>query len=169
MAKDNKKAKKSQAKTQQKPSASVNRLLVVVTLAAVVPFSLPTVIVLFVGLLPTMVAAIAERGGARLAWICVGGLNVAGLYRTLFRLWFGNHDIFYALELVRSVDALLLAYGAAGLGWLLYLATPAVVSVVMLATSQRRAAALKAYQKDLVEQWGPAVAERREQPPAPSP
>jgi hypothetical protein len=124
---------------------------------ALVPFSLPTILVMFVGLLPTIVAAVVERGTNRYAWVCVGGLNFAGLAPWLFSLWFGHHTLGFALEQVTNITMLLVAYGAAGIGSALYLAMPPVVATIMSATSQSRAVGLHATQRKLVEQWGDGV------------
>lgn len=137
-----------------------NKLLIFLTLLALVPFSLPTLILLFVGMLPTVAAAIAPRSAGRNAWMSVGGLNFAGLSNWLITLWFGHHTIEYAIGLLRSVVPLLVAYAAAGLGWMIYLAMPPLVGTFMAATSQRRVTALVAQQRKLVEIWGEGVAAR---------
>lgn len=135
----------------------VNRLVAFLTLAALVPVSLPTILVLFCAMLPTLVSAFAERGDNRYAWICVGGLNFAGVAPWLFTLWFGHHTMQFALEVVTNVTMLVVAYGAAAGGWLIYAATPPVVATVMSATSQHRAVRLAAQKRKLIEEWGDAV------------
>jgi hypothetical protein len=137
--------------------ASNNRLLITFGIIALIPFSLPTVMVLFCGLLPTLAAAVGERGGSRYAWLCIGGLNFAGLAPWLFQLWFGHHTIDYALNEITSLRLYLSAYGAAAAGSLLYLAMPPVVTAIMTANSKRRAMAHAVKQRKLVEEWGDEV------------
>jgi hypothetical protein len=153
------KPKPKAAKGKAAPASGkpVNRVFIFIVLMAVVPFSLPTIMVLLLGMLPTVGAAIAERGDSRYAWICVGGLNFAGLAPWLLGLWFGHHTIEYALDLLRNVGMYLSAYGAAGAAWLLYMAMPPVVGTFAAMTSQHRASALVANQKRLVEQWGEGI------------
>ncbi|HLN24173.1 MAG TPA: acyl-CoA synthetase [Patescibacteria group bacterium] len=162
MAKARAKPGAKKGKAAAKGGSGGNKLLLVLTAMALVPFSLPTLMVLFVGLLPTLVAAVVERGNARYAWICVGGLNFAGLAPWLFNLWFGHHTLEYAWEQITSVTMLLTAFGASALGSLLYMATPPVVGMVTAMTSQRRAANLAVVQKKLVEKWGDGVVSRDE-------
>jgi len=157
------------AKARAKPAAKTakaakggNKLGIILFVMALVPFALPTLLVMVVGLLPTMAAAFAERGNARYAWVCVGGLNFAGLAPWLFNLWFGHHTLEFAFEQITSVTMLLTAFGASALGSLLYMATPPVVGMVTAMTSQRRAANLAQLQKKLVEQWGDGVVTREE-------
>jgi hypothetical protein len=152
-----KKRDKGKTKAASRGGGGVNRVVIFLGLAALVPFSLPTILVMFVGLLPTIVAAVVERSDNRYAWICVGGLNFSGLAPWLFTLWFGHHTLGFALEQVTNVTMLLVAYGAAAAGSALYLALPPVVAAIMGATSQRRAVGLHATQRKLVESWGEGV------------
>lgn len=121
-------------------------------------FFLPTVLLLMVAMLPTGVALVVDRSVSRTGWLCVGGLNFAALSPSLFSLWFEGHTLERATVMIGDVFTLLLIYGAAALGWLLYMTTPEIISAVMQMTSSRRVAKLKAQQKSLVEEWGPEVA-----------
>jgi hypothetical protein len=140
--------------------ASNTRLLVLFMMIGLIPFSIPTLALMFAGLLPTLVAALTDRSPARYAWICVGGMNFAGLAPALLKLWFGHHEITYALHLVTDFRTLLLAYGAAAGGWLLYFSAPPVVMTLMVATSKRRTTTLTSQMKKLEEEWGDEVAKR---------
>lgn len=153
-------AKKSKTKKGSAGAAKkggVNRTLIFLTLMALVPFSLPTLLVMFVGLLPTIVAAVVERGNNRYAWVCVGGTNFAGLSPWLFNLWFCHHTMVFAIEQVTNITMLLVAYGAAGAGSLLYLGLPPIVANIMAATAQHRAVGLQASQRKLIEKWGDGI------------
>jgi len=155
-------AKKAKAKAGGAPAkkggqASTGRLFMTVALLALIPFSLPTMMLMFAGMLPTLVAALTDRSNSRYAWICVGGLNFAGLSPAVLTLWFGHHEITYALHLVTNVRVMLMAYLAAAGGWGLYFIAPPIVLTVMAATSKRRAASLHSQLKKLEEEWGSEV------------
>jgi len=116
------------------------------------------------------VVALTDRSLARYAWICVGGLNFAGLAPALLTLWFGHHEIPYAVSQLTSLKVLLMAYGGAAVGWMLYFAAPPVVGVILQATSQRRAESMRKQMAKLQEEWGDEVAtegeeEGTEEPP----
>jgi len=145
------------ASPARKGQASTGRLFMTVALLALIPFSLPTMMLLFAGMLPTLVAALTDRSNSRYAWICVGGLNFAGLCPAVLTLWFGHHEITYALHLVTNVRVMLMAYLAAAGGWGLYFIAPPIVLTVMAATSKRRAASLHTQLKKLEEEWGNEV------------
>jgi len=141
---------------------SSKRLIVMLTMISLIPFSIPTLILFFAGMLPTLVAALTDRSHARYAWICVGGMNFAGLSQAMLTLWFGHHEISYAIHQVMNIGIMLMAYSAAAAGWLLYFTAPPIVMTVMLATSKRRAGVLKAQMEKLETEWGKEVASRKQ-------
>ena len=133
------------------------RIMMVAVGLLVVPFAMPTVVLLFVALLPTVVAAFAEKGNTRLAWLCVGGLNFAGCSPYLFKLWFHGHTMSLAFDILGDVSALLIMWAAAAFGWMIYTLMPPVAASVLQMNAQRRVMSLRASQKKLVEQWGDEV------------
>lgn len=145
------------AAAKKSGGAGMNKVVVLMILAALVPFSLPTVVLLFFTMLPTLAAWASEKGANKYAWLCVGGLNFAGVIKFLFDLWFGVHTLDEAFNLLSDGSLLLWAYGASGIGWLLYMSMPPMVSSWLAFTTDRRVAALKAAQKRLVEDWGDEV------------
>lgn len=138
----------------------INKGMVLVVLAALIPFSLPTVTLAFFCGLPTMGAWVSEKAPHKYAWLCVGGLNFAGTLPFLFDLWFGVHTLDEAINMLSNGTVLLWAYGCAGIGWGLYLVTPPVVKSWLAFITERRVASLKAAQKKLVEDWGQEVTKK---------
>lgn len=130
-------------------------MLLVLLLA--VPLALPTAMVVAVGMLPTAVAAIADRSATRSAALCVGGLNFAGTMPYLLAMWFGEHSIAAAMRTLGDVFVLLVMYGSAGMGWLLYLATPPVMATVLQVMAQQKIVSLRNRQRRLVDEWGEDV------------
>ena len=49
------------------------------------------------------------------------------------------------------------AYGAAGFGWMLYVALPPVVTTFLTVMSERRVTVLKSNQKTIIDEWGKSV------------
>ena len=145
-----------------------NRTVILLGGIALVPFALPTLLLLVIGMLPTMAAVFTERGSGRQAWVSVGGLNFAGLSNWLLKLWFAHHTLGYAIDELRTITPLIVAYAGAALGWMLYLAMPPLVNAVTTVTSQRRVVTLAAQQRKLVELWGDAVIAREPRPMEPT-
>ncbi|MBI5162976.1 MAG: acyl-CoA synthetase [Magnetospirillum sp.] len=145
---------------QKQHGGGLNKGVVLMILAALVPFSLPTVVVLFFTMLPTLAAWGTEKGPHKYAWLCVGGLNLSGVIPYLFGLWFGIHNLDAAFDLLSDATVLLVAYGTSAIGWLIYMVMPPLVASWLSYTSERRVAAMKAAQKKLIERWGDEVGKK---------
>ena len=156
------------AAAKRKPGGGMNRAAVLMIVAALVPFSLPTATVLVFTMLPTMAAYFSERGNNRYAWLCVGGLNFAGVIPFLFTLWFGVHTEDEALRLISDGNVLVSAYATSALGWMIYKAMPPLVGSWLKFSTERRIGSLKAAQRKLVEEWGDEVTRKQQNgtPPA---
>ncbi|WP_235062919.1 acyl-CoA synthetase [Paramagnetospirillum caucaseum] len=140
--------------------AGINRGVVLMVLAALVPFSLPTVVLVGFGMLPTLASWATEKGPNKYAFLCVGGLNFAGVFPYLFTLWFGVHTLDEAFRMLTDPIMLMTAYGCSAIGWGIYAAMPPMVASYLSASSQRRVNNLKAAQKKLIEEWGDEVAKK---------
>lgn len=150
-------AKSAASSGGKKKGGFANGLGMLVMGVPLVILFLPTVVLLMFAMLPTVVAYMVERGPHRYGYICVGGLNFAGVSPYLLNMWFERHDITMTLDILSNVFALMMIYGAAAFGWLLYTATPSLVGSFLSLTSSRRIAALKAQQRKLIEDWGTEV------------
>lgn len=134
-----------------------HRMLLVIAALLIVPISIPSLTIIVFGMLPTVGAALTDRGPHRYAWLSVGGLNFAGISPYLMDLWFKGHTMERALSSLTDVFALLVIFGSAAFGWLLYMVMPPVVGAFLQVAAQRRITTLRSNQRKLVEQWGPDV------------
>jgi hypothetical protein len=130
---------------------------ILIMVAGTMLLALPSVIVIAVGLVPSVVAYIVDQTPGRYASRCVGALNLAGLAPVLNRLWTGQNDINAALAIITDVYSWLAIYGASAIGWLLFLGLPNIVSTVLSMNANRRINALRDRQKDLVREWGKSI------------
>ncbi|MBR4126164.1 MAG: acyl-CoA synthetase [Alphaproteobacteria bacterium] len=122
---------------------------------------LPTVIFLFLAMLPTIVALVIDAGSKsklKYKWLCVGGLNFSGALPFLFRLWFGNNTWSGAVEMFLNNACFIIVYLTAFVGFLLYRSVPPVVLSFLETADQRRVIALREAQTKLVAKWGNVVA-----------
>jgi len=74
-------------------------------------------------------------------------------------LWTGIHSIDVALGILTDVFALMVMYSAATAGWMVFVAVPPVVGVLLNVMDGRRIEALRARQKRTLKEWGKDVAE----------
>lgn len=122
---------------------------------------LPTVIFLFLSMVPTMVALIIDVGSKakfKYKWLCLGGLNFAGSLPFLFKLWFGNNTWDGAVSLFLGSGAFLIIYFTALIGWVFYRCIPPVVLSFLEMNDQRRVVQLREAQAKLIAKWGEEVA-----------
>lgn len=139
-------------------SALSTQLLIAALFAVLLVAALPTALMLTLALLPTVVAMVTDRSETRSATISIGALNLAGTWPFLLKLWTTGHTVIDAMQIILNPTAWLIIYAAAGVGWLLYVSFPALVSACMAMFAGRRLAQLRAQQKQLIEEWGPEVA-----------
>ena len=118
---------------------------------------LPTVSILVVGLIPTLVCYIVDMTPGRYAFRCVASMNFAGVAPFLRILWSDGHDMVVAIGIIADPFAWLVFYGTAAFGWGLFFSVPGLVSAVRTLNAERRVNALRARQNALAEEWGTAI------------
>ena len=144
----------------------------VIGLMTLAIISLPTLLLIFFGLMPSIVALVIDRTEGRYATFCVLGMNFSGLFPFLTDVWFQVHTTDMAIQIMTNVFNLLIIYGSAGFGWMLYMALPPVITTFLSAMSQRRVAVLREKQAQIIEEWGESVttildSQQGEDPPVP--
>ena len=144
-----------------------------VFLLTMMMISLPTVILVGIGMLPTLVAGVIDRSDGKYATFCVCGINFSGLFPFLMEVWFINHSTDMAIRILTDVFNLVIIFGSAALGWVLFVAVPPVITTFLSVAAQTRLKLLKTTQSDITEEWGEKVAstiesqEASEMPPLP--
>ncbi len=129
-----------------------------VILAVFAAFSLPSLIVFAVGLLPTFVAYLIDSSDQKFGAFCVGGLNMCGVFPYVLKLWNENHTPAAAVDVITDVFTLFIMFTAAGFGWMIFLAIPPVIASFLSVMAQTRVKTLRTIQKEIMEEWGPEVA-----------
>ena len=122
---------------------------------------LPTVIFLFLSMLPTLISLIVDSGSKthfRYKWLCIGGLNFAGSLPYLFRLWFGDNTWDGAVGLFVSGGVFIIIYFTALIGWVFYRCIPSFVLSFLEMADQRRVVYFREAQMKLISKWGEEVA-----------
>ena len=117
-----------------------------------------SLMILSIGMLPTLVAFFCDRTEHKYAVYCVGGLNFCGTLPFLLKL-VSNHSLSAAMNIMGNVFSLGIIYGAAGLGWLLFLSIPPVISTFLIIMSDSRVKSLKTIQQRIIDEWGSSVVE----------
>ena len=118
------------------------------------------VIVLIIGMLPTLVAMMIDKTPKKYAAWCVGGMNLTGVFPALQDLWAGATTIKQAMSILGNPAELLVMYAAAAFGWMIYIAVPPVVRSLMSVMAQHRIAQLRSDQRTLIGDWGAGIADQ---------
>jgi hypothetical protein len=127
---------------------------------------LPLSILLLAGLLPTMVAALVDRHRAKYLTRAVGFMNLAGLSPLVVQLWGQGLAMTGLANILSRPVNWLTMYGAAGIGWVLFLGMPSVARVFVDIRADQLQRDLKARAARLVQDWGEEVAGKPKPPGA---
>lgn len=151
-------AKKIKArKPGRKRVGKTTALLMVCGFIGFIVAALPSVIILLVGMIPTVVAYIIDLTPGRYAAKCVAGLNIAGVVPFLNSLWASTNDLPAAIGIVTDVYAWLAFYAASGVGWLLFVSLPGIVASFKTYSAKRQANVLRNRLEVLKEEWGDEI------------
>lgn len=118
----------------------------------------PTCLVLLIGAAPTLVAYTVDRTRDKSLTVTVGLLNVCGTLPGIVELWSRGQSYTAALRLAGDPFVWLIAYGAAAIGWGIYLMLPPLLSHYYAMATHARIVAYRRRQAQLVEAWGEEVA-----------
>ena len=135
-----------------------NLLLLTSVLTAIV--FLPTTFLLFVGMLPTFVAALVDRSQGRLKALTVGAMNLAGCIPFVLELWAKGHTFPNAVLYLSEPRTVVVMYFAAAIGYMIEWAVIGIVSSIVLERSKGRIKEIEKTHKKMEEKWGPEVSGR---------
>ncbi len=147
--------------TTRTAGSAATRMIVIVIVACIAAVTLPSVLILGIGMLPTLAAMITDRRKEKYATLCVGCMNFTGVMPFMIRLWTEDHSYDHAFTVIADPFTWLVMYGAAALGWAIYFVAPGIVGMFIGLRTEQRIQRLRRRQRDLVEEWGPGVASGR--------
>ncbi|PJB71097.1 MAG: hypothetical protein CO093_06045 [Alphaproteobacteria bacterium CG_4_9_14_3_um_filter_47_13] len=117
----------------------------------------PTTIVLFIGMIPTIVAALLDRSDKGAKALTVGAMNLAGCTPFLIDLWIRSHTPEMAIKIIADPLTIIVIYSAAGIGYLISWSMSGIVGTIMVQRSVSRMKDIEKRQEALVERWGQEV------------
>ena len=147
-----------QAQQQKAKGGGTGKLVMTgLFMLPVIAVLLPSCIVLTVNMVPTFVAYVVDKSHEKYLAITVGLLNACGALPALAELWMQGQSYDAALDISSNPFHWLMAYGAAAIGWVVYLGLPSVLGHYYGLTSQARLLNHRRKQRVLVEAWGEEV------------
>ena len=101
----------------------------------------------------------SERSREKYLTLTIGLPNVCGCVPALVKLWVLGQSFLNAQVVLSDPFGWAVAFGAAGLGWLVYMSTPSVMAVYCASAARVHENSLKRLQQTLIETWGEEVAD----------
>jgi peptidoglycan/LPS O-acetylase OafA/YrhL len=132
-------------------------LIAFVLMSPIVLFGLPTFVVLSVGFVPAFVAFVTDKERERACTVSVFYMNACGVFPQVIHLWHGSHTLEGAVYLLTDHYVWLTMYGAAAVGWGIYLILPVVIAQGIFIYGYYKVKSCRARQKVLIEDWGDRV------------
>ena len=114
-------------------------------------------VILIVGMLPTLVAAIIDQSKYKFRTITVGAMNFAGCTPFLLEVFSKGNNLDIALNFLIQPLTIVVMFTAAGMGYLIDWALTGIVSSIMVQRAKGRIKDIEAHQKELIERWGAEV------------
>ena len=154
-------AKKPVKGTKAKKAKSKNSPMVTVLSWVLAPivllFFYASLIIFAVGMVPTIVAYLIDATRKKYATRTVGYMNFTGCIIISIDMWTGDSSLDTAIDIISDPLNLLLVYGIAAFGWVIYFGTLPVVGVYLAITNDVRLKTQKTRQEDIVKEWGDGV------------
>lgn len=157
MAAAKKKAPAAATKPAKKGGSGYMFSLIGLILVGLMIFAAPSVLLIVVGCIPSMVAFVVDREPVRNATLTVTAANVAGVAPFVVELLMTGPTMVRAIAMVSDVFVIAVMFGAAGIGWLMVISMPKVASVYLEVTNETKIKLMRREQQRLVEEWGEEI------------
>ena len=148
-------AEKKKKTRKKSSSGSARAALIFLGLAAIV--AMPTTIMVFFAMFPTLAAFFVDRTSAKTRVLSVGAMNLAGASPFILQLWTTTHTIDMAFSIITDPRTIIVIYSAAGMGYLIDWAISGLISTIMVEHSNSRKEQIGRIQSEMVERWGREV------------
>jgi hypothetical protein len=132
------------------------QIFLILAMFACVIFSAMAVI-LAVGMVPTIVAAIVDRTEGRMRSLSIGAINFAGCMPFLIEVFKKGNNLETAITYISQPRTIVVMYFAAAMGYLINWAMAGIVSSVMVQRTKSRLKEIQKTQNELTTRWGPEV------------
>lgn len=141
----------------KKPGMGFRVKLVFAMVLLMAAVFLPSTVVFGALMMPTFVALLIDRSPQKSIGMTVGALNFAGIVPAWLELWAGGHTLKKAMAVATDPTMLLIAYVAAGIGWVIYANITPFVAAIVVRKTEKRVRDIDQKQKKLVARWGDGV------------
>ena len=143
---------------QQAEGVARGRAIIAWVVAPLVCIALfPTILLLVIGMAPSIVAYIVDKRPRKVTARSIGYLNFAGCLYYALKLWTGQNTISGVLELVSEPSALMIMYSSAAVGWILNFIMVPIMSAFLAVQHEAKNRSISRRQESLIREWGSVV------------
>lgn len=133
----------------------IQKILLAVGLLIAILTTLPVMVVLLIGLLPTFTIMVTDKTNTN-KLIIVGCFNLAGVFIYLFHV-INNFTVRDAFFILSDIFNLIIMLGSAGLGLVVYMEVPNLFIYLSKVAAQKRLKTIDANLDKLAEDWGEGI------------
>lgn len=139
-------------KGKKKPFTTMQKLLLLLGLILAVITALPAVIIVIIGLLPTLTILLTDPKNTN-KLIIVGCFNLAGVF--IFMMNIANHfSLHNAFFIVTNIFNLIIMLGSAAIGLIIYCEIPNIFIFISKISAQKRLKSIDSRLERISEEWG---------------
>ena len=134
-------------------AASLIKIIAIIIAIMVTVVSRYALIFFSMAMMPTIFAIFLDRNDHRCLSATICSFNLIGALPYLMRMWESGNIDNYAKLILSDPEAWMIIYGAAFVGYLIYLSMPLVIIKIYTAKSQVRISRLEKKKTSLAEEW----------------
>ncbi len=127
------------------------KILLVLGLLVLIFTALPAVIIVLIGLLPSITVLLTDSKNATKLTV-IGCFNLSGVFICLMNI-FNQFDLDQAFSIVSNIFNLIIMLGAAAVGAIIYYELPNLFVMISKASSQHRLKVIDARLEKLSQDW----------------
>ncbi len=120
-------------------------------------FSLPSAMLLLVGMLPSMVAIFVSKGEVKARSLSVAFMNFAGCFPFLLKIWTSEFTIEKGIDLISDPFVIVFIYTSAGIGYVIDWGLSGYLQTFFYSRGHSRLRSIKKRQGDIVTRYGQEV------------
>jgi hypothetical protein len=117
----------------------------------------PTVLLMVIGMAPSIVAFIVDKRPGKVTARAIGYLNLAGCLPYAIKLWTGQNTLTGVLSLLGEPSALMVMYSSAAMGWMLNFIMAPIMTAYLAVQYEVKARSIGNRQAELIKEWGGEV------------
>jgi hypothetical protein len=143
---------------QQAGGNARGRVIIAWVVAPMVVFAFfPTILLMVIGMAPSIVAFIVDKRPGKVTARAIGYLNLAGCLPYAIKLWTSQNTITGVLSLVGEPSALMIMYSSAAVGWMLNFIMTPIMMAYLVVQHELKARTIGNRQEQLIKEWGGEV------------